>query len=394
LKYRFIPPKAKSKNKLVGLLKWDVLFHGPPPDWGLIYCVLGLLVFGWVMIYSSSALVAESKYHDQFFFLKKQIMWTLIGLAGFVVASNIPLSIWQSSSRYLFGGTVLCLILVLLVGREISGAKRWLQFAGFSFQPSELAKVASIFLVSDYLDRRQSRMKTFQKGLLPILVLMGTLLSLILIEPDLGTPMLIGGVFLFMLIVGGVKWKHLFVLGLMTLPVLLVALFKVRYRLERLMAFMDPWADAKGKGYQLIQSLIAMGSGGIFGRGIGESKVKMGSLPDCHTDFVFSILGEELGLIGTLTCVGLFLYLCLRGLRISKMAPTFFSKLAALGISLTIGFQALINMGVAVGLFPTKGMPLPFISFGGSSLLITLISMGFLASLSRQIKRSSVEKAR
>lgn len=372
-------------------LSIEALLKGPKPDVGLLYCVFGLLVFGWVMVYSSSAMMAEGRFQDQFFFLKKQLVWSFIGIAVFVGASNMPFAVWQKTTKWIYMGSVLSLVAVLLFGREISGAKRWLHFAGGGFQPSELAKIAMIFLVADYLDRRQSRLRDFKRGVLPLLLLVGVLLGLIVVEPDLGTPVLMTGVLLALLFVGGIQWRHLFLMGLLSLPLVAMAIFKVRYRLERMLAYLDPWADTKGKSYQLVQSLTAMGSGGLFGRGLGESQLKISNLPDCHTDFVFSILGEELGLIGTLACAGLFFFLCMRGLKIAKNAPDFFSKMVGVGISLMIGGQALINMGVASGLFPTKGMPLPFISFGGSSLVIVLFSAGLLASLSRQQKNTETK---
>jgi cell division protein FtsW len=261
-----------------------------------------------------------------------------------------------------------------------------------NFQPSEAAKIVMIFLVADYLDRRQSRLKDFRTGLLPLLGMVGALLGMIVIEPDLGTPVLITSVFLCLLILGGARWRHFMLLGISALPLIAIAIFKVRYRLERLMAYLNPWNDAQGKGYQLLQSMTAMGSGGIFGKGLGNSKLKISNLPECHTDFIFSILGEEIGLIGTLICATLFLFLCLRALKIAKTAPDFFSRMVAAGIGLTVGFQALINMGVASGLFPTKGMPLPFISFGGSSLFITLFSMGLLANVSRRTPRALADE--
>jgi cell division protein FtsW len=384
MKYRFVQSKAQKKSRLLTIFSLENLRRGALPDVGLLLCVFGLLVFGWVMVYSASALFAEGRYHDQFFFLKRQILWSCIGLAAFVAAANVPVSFWQSNAKLIYGATLVGLVLVLGLGHEISGAKRWLRFGGIGIQPSELAKVAGVIIISDYLDRRQSRLKDFKKGLLPLLLLMGVLIGLIAVEPDLGTPILISSVFFALLVLGGARWRHFIVLGLVSLPLVVLAVLKVRYRLHRLFAYMDPWSDARGAGYQLVQSLLAMGSGGIFGRGFGSSRIKISNLPDCHTDFVFSILGEELGLIGTLACSGLFLFLSLRGLKISKSAPNHFSKLMAAGISLTIGFQSLINMGVACGLLPTKGMPLPFLSFGGSSLVITLIFVGILAGISRQ----------
>ena len=384
--------KRKTKSKtFLSIFSLKSLWRGAGPDEGIVLCVFGLIVFGWVMVYSSSALFAEARYHDQYFFLKKQVMWSIIGIAAFLFSANVSLSFFQSKVRWLYGASLVSLVLVLFFGKEISGAQRWLRFGFVSFQPSELAKIAIIFTVADYLDRKQSRMREFKKGLVPLLGMVGLLLGLILIEPDLGTPVLMGGVCLALLILGGARWMHLFLMAIAVLPLVAVSIFKVRYRLERMMAYLNPWSDAQGTGYQLVQSLLALGSGGIFGRGLGESKIKISSLPDAHTDFVFAVLGEELGLIGTLFCASLFLFLCLRGLKIALGAKSLFARLAAAGISLTIGMQALINMGVASGLFPTKGMPLPFISFGGSSLVITLTSIGILANVSRQ-SRNSDEK--
>lgn len=362
------------------------LFRGAGPDEGILLCVFGLLVFGWVMVYSSSALFAEARYHDQYFFLKKQVMWSVIGIAAFLFSANIPLSIFQSHAKKLYAATIVALVLVLFLGRQISGAQRWLHLGFISFQPSELAKLAVVLTVADYMDRKQSRLRDFKKGLVPLLAMVGLPLALIVIEPDLGTPVLMTSVFLSLLVLGGAHWGHLIMMGLSTLPLVAIAIFKVRYRLERLMAYLNPWSDAQGKGYQLVQSLLALGSGGIFGRGLGESRIKIANLPEAHTDFVFSVLGEELGLMGTCLCAALFLFLCVRGLKIAMNAKSLFARLVAAGISLTIGLQALINMGVASGLFPTKGMPLPFISFGGSSLVIMLVSVGILANVSRQAR--------
>ncbi|OVE76745.1 putative lipid II flippase FtsW [bacterium F11] len=350
----------------------------------LLMCMLGLLILGSVMVYSSSALFAESRYQDQFFFFKRQVLWSVIGLVFFLVSSNIPLSIWQKNVHVIYGLTVCFLVLVIFFGPEIAGAKRWLRLGPFNFQPSELAKLSMVLLVGDYLDRRQSRLKDFKRGLVPLLTLVGVLLVLIFIEPDLGTPILMGGVLISLLILGGASFKHLFFMGWAILPVVALAVFQVRYRLDRFFAYLNPWEDPQGRGYQLVQSLLALGSGGIWGRGLGNSKIKISHLPDAHTDFIFSVLGEELGLIGTLACVGLFLFLAIYGLKISRRAPTHFSSLVAAGLTLMISFQALVNMGVACGLFPTKGIPLPFFSFGGSSLVIILVSFGILLRISNQ----------
>jgi cell division protein FtsW len=384
MKVKFVAKKEKKGTRLRSLFSIRELIHHAGVDEGLLFCVLGLMIFGWVMVYSSSALYAETHYHDQYYFLKRQVLWSLIGLAFFMVAANIPFKFWQKNCHIIFLVTVVALVLVLGIGPKISGARRWIRIGGFNFQPSELAKLSIILLAADYLDRRQSRLKNFKKGLLPILSMVGLVLALILKEPDLGTPVLMGAVFLALLILGGARWKHLTLMAVSAVPLIALAIFQVRYRLARLLAYLNPWSDAQGAGYQLVQSLMAMGSGGLFGRGLGESKIKIAHLPDAHTDFIFSVLGEELGLLGTLSCVALFFFLCFRGLRIARKAPTCFSMLVAAGISLTIGLQAVINMGVACGMFPTKGMPLPFVSFGGSSLVVMMLSVGILANVSRQ----------
>lgn len=391
MKVQFRSYKPEKKKKLASLFSVQSLLSGMAPDLPLLYCVFGLTLFGWIMVYSSSALMAESRYHDQYFFLKRQMAWSCIAMLFFLAASNIPLRVWQRFTKPIYLITAILLILVLMFGPTIAGAKRWFRFGFGSFQPSEMAKLAVVLMVADYLDRRQSRLKEFKRGLLPLLCLVGVPVGLIVIEPDLGTPVLMSMVCLALLVLGGAKWKHLFVMGLSLLPLMVLAVIKVKYRLARFFAFLDPWADPQGAGYQLVQSLLAMGSGGLFGRGLGNSKLKISSLPDAHTDFVFSVLGEELGLVGTLVCAGLFFFLCMRGLRIAKKAPTLYARLLAAGISLMIGLQALINMGVACGLFPTKGMPLPFISFGGSSLVFLFTSVGILSHISKLAPAMSAE---
>jgi len=347
---------------------------------------MGLLIFGWVMVYSSSALFAITRYHDQFFFLKRQLLWSVIGIFGFLAAMNTPLSFWQKNAKLFYGGTVVLLLAVLIFGPEVAGARRWLRLGPFRFQPSEMAKLAMVFVVADYMDRRQSRLRDLKKGLVPILFPTGLLLFLIFIEPDLGTPVLMSGVLLVLLILAGARWRHLVVMGLVSLPLLAAAIMKVRYRLDRFFAYLDPWSDPYGRGYQLVQSLLAMGSGGILGRGLGNSRIKISHLPDAHTDFCFFRFGRGVGVAGNTHLRGaLFIYLC-QGFKDT------FSSLMAAGIGLMIGFQALINMGVASGLFPTKGMPLPFLSFGGSSLVITFISLGILVRISHS--RPSVQETK
>ncbi len=385
-RFQYIEPKKKWP--LRSLLSPKIFSPAYSPDFPLLIAVIGLMVFGWVMVYSASALLAENRYGDQYFFFKKQMFYSILGLIGFLVSSNIPIQVWQRSSRIIYWVSVVSLVLVLFIGREVGGAQRWIKLGPLNFQPSELAKLGIIFIVADFMDRRQSRLTDFKKGVLPLIIQFAIPISLILLEPDLGTPVLLSLVVAAMLVIGGAKLKHLLVLAAGAIPLLIMGLFQFRYRVLRLFAYLDPWADPKGKGYQLVQSLLAMGAGGIWGRGLGHSKVKISSLPDPHTDFVFSVLGEELGLIGTIVCASLFFFLCFRGLKIAQNANTCFGRLIATGISLVIGMQALINMGVASGLFPTKGMPLPFVSVGGSSLIIILMSFGIISSIARQSRNS------
>jgi len=391
MKYKFRPPKPQINKKWTTFLSIKSFFRSTRSDVSLLFCVAGLLLFGWVMVYSSSALLAESRFQDQYFFLKRHILWTLVGIAAFIVSSNISISFWQYMAKPIYFFTVVALVAVLFFGPEIGGAHRWLRFGPFGFQPSELAKLSMVLILADYLDRRQSRILDFNRGLLPILFIFGLQAGLIFVEPDLGTPFLMGLVFVSILIVGGARWKH--ILGLVSVASLLFlgSLFQFKYRVARLFAYLDPWSDPRGAGYQLVQSLIAMGSGGILGRGLGNSKVKISNLPDPHTDFIFSVIGEELGLWGTLLCVGLFMYICLMGLKIAKSAPDSFSQTTAAGISLMVGYQGIINMGVACGLLPTKGMPLPFLSFGGSSIVILMISMGILIHISRSTRVAALK---
>jgi len=385
IRQQFVIKKQPKKSPL-SFLSLKSFLIGSEPDYGLILSMLGLLVFGWVMVYSSSALFAENKYHDQYYFLKRQVAWSFLGLVFFVMASNLPMSFWQRHTKKIYFLTAAVLILVLFIGPQIAGAKRWLRFGFVGVQPSELAKLALVLSVADYLDRRQSRIREFKKGLLPLLLSCGVILGLIFIEPDLGTPALISLVIFFLLILGGARFLHLFGLLSLFFVVMGFAVVFVRYRMERLFSYLNPWADPYGRGYQLVQSLLALGSGGILGRGLGNSKIKLSHLPDAHTDFIFSVIGEELGLIGTLFCAFLFLFICLRGLRVSRQAGSYFAVLVGTGLSLMLGFQALINMGVASGLFPTKGMPLPFLSFGGSSLVMNLLSIGILTQISKMAR--------
>lgn len=360
------------------------------PDNLIFFLTVVLLVLGWVTLYSASALVAENRYGDQYFFLKKQIMWSAIGMVGLVLSTRVNLRFIQKNARFILGGVLVSLVLVLILGHEVGGARRWLRIAGIGFQPSEFAKLGLVIALADYLDRKQSKLKEFWTGFMPPMAMLGAVVFLIALEPDLGTPMLIVLVGVGLIYLAGARLGHLFLLFLAGLPVLYYEVFHVAYRRQRILAFLDPWRDTQGAAYQLIQSFLALGSGGFWGKGPGESVIKMYYLPESQTDFIFSILGEEWGFIGTATLTAIFFLLAFRGFGIATRAANWFETLLAAGVSLLLGGQAAINLCVVTGLFPTKGIPLPFISFGGSSLVLTLISVGLLLNVSRRAHNPSL----
>jgi cell division protein FtsW len=259
-----------------------------------------------------------------------------------------------------------------------------LRLGGLGLQPSEFAKLAVVLALADYLDRKQSRLGNWAGGLLPALILTGVVLGLVALERDLGTPLLIGSVAIGMIYLAGARLAHLAALGSGLLPVVGTAVLAVPYRRQRLFAFLDPWHDAQGAGYQLVQSLLALGSGGFWGKGSGESTIKMYYMPESQTDFIFPIFGEEFGFWGTSLLVAIFFVLTYRCFQIAREATHSFHALTAAGVGLLLGGQVLINLGVVTGLLPTKGMPLPFVSFGGSSLLVMFTAIGLVLNVSRR----------
>jgi len=255
---------------------------------------------------------------------------------------------------------------------------------GFAFQPSELAKLALVFYLAHSMAKKEQMIRTFYVGVLPHLIVFGLFAGMLLLEPDFGTALMLSMLLYFMLFIGGARVHHLLGTGLMALPVLIYVMTKADYRIRRLMSFLDPWSDAAGSGFHVIQSLIAFGSGQIWGRGLGESRQKLFYLPEAHTDFVFSVIGEELGLLGALAVLALFGVIIARGLQLTTKIEEPFDQYLAFGLTVLLGLQALIHMGVVMGLMPTKGLVLPFISYGGSAMVINLIEAGILLGLSRR----------
>ncbi|MEW6724840.1 MAG: stage V sporulation protein E [Bacillota bacterium] len=360
-----------------------------PPDFSIFVVVSILLGIGVVMVYSSSAVKALVMHGDALHYLKRQLLWALLGFAGMVAVMRLDYWRLRPLVRPLFLITVLLLVVVLIpgIGKEINGARRWLEVGPLTMQPSELAKLSVILLLADQLARLGDQVKSFIRGLLPLLVLLGLIFALILMEPDLGTAIALAGTFVLMLYVAGARLGHLFGLGLLSVPLLVWAVWTEDYRRQRILAFLDPWADKQDTGYHIIQSLYALGSGGLFGLGLGWSRQKLFYLPEQHTDFIFAIIGEELGFIGAVSILLLFFLFMWRGYRVALSAPDLFSSLLAMGVTTLIGLQAVINIGVVTGSMPITGIPLPFVSFGGSNLVIVLAGVGFLLNISCYTRR-------
>ncbi|MFH1191573.1 MAG: putative lipid II flippase FtsW [Candidatus Omnitrophota bacterium] len=344
-----------------------------------------LVCIGIVMIYSSSSIYAWERYKDSFYFLKRHLSFLFVGSLLAFAAMVIDYRFFRKYVHWLIWIALGLLILVLIpgVGREVSGARRWFRFKFISFQPSEFANLALIIYIADFISRKEDKIKTLVAGFMPAVCMLGAVALLILLQPDLGTIIALGSVVLTMLFVGGVRGKYILNMLLCSLPVFYFLIFSVPYRRARILAFINPWLDPKGSGFQIIQSQIAIGSGGIFGRGLGHSQQKLFYLPAAHTDFIFSIIGEELGLLGTLGIIALFMIFIYQGLKIIKNAQDRFGYFLALGLILMISIKAIINIGVSCGVFPTKGLPLPFISYGGSSLIFDMVSLGILINIAR-----------
>ncbi len=344
-----------------------------------------LLSIGVVMVYSASAIVAADRFHDPYFFLKKQLFWALLGSAGLWLALRVDyrrLEGWVLP-LLIVAGALLVLVLIPPIGQAINGTRRWIRLGPISFQPAELAKLALVVYLAAFLAKKRESLADFRRGLLPPLAVAGLLAALVLAQPDLGNCLTLLTLTFALLFLAGGRVAHLGLVLLPALPLVAIAIWAAPYRLRRITAFVDPWADPRGSGFQIIQSWLAFGNGGVFGQGIGGSKQKLFYLPESHTDFIFAVIGEELGFVGAAMIVALFVVLIWRGLRIGLRAPDPFAGYLALGITVLIATQTLVNLGVVTGLLPTKGLPLPYISFGGSALLVTMLSTGVLLNISQ-----------
>jgi cell division protein FtsW len=355
------------------------------PDRILFLVTLVLVGFGVAMVFSSSAIVAKERFGDPNYFSFKQLISATLGLAVMFVVMKIDYHTYRHPVIVFSALAIVVALLVLVFFLAASAnTHRWIQFSGFSVQPSEMAKLALIFFLAYFLEKRKGKVNDLAFTLVPIAVIVALLAGLIVLQPDLGTAvslLAISGVLLF---VAGLDLRWIAVSIIFGLPVFYLLVFRVRYRRERILAFLNPWEEPLGRGFQIIQSLLSIASGGIAGLGFMEGKQKLFFLPEAHTDFIFAVVGEELGLIGTCALLGLFVLFFWRGVRASMRAPDLFGFYLALGITMMVCVQAFINMSVVLGLLPTKGIPLPFLSYGGSSFVVMLAAVGILLNISQQ----------
>ncbi len=343
------------------------------------------------MIFSTSAIYAWERHGDQYYFLKRQLMWIGLGLIAMITAAVIKLDFLEKNSKFilLFTGVLLVLVLMPSIGSRVGGARRWLKLGGWSVQPAELAKLALIIYAARFLSRNRELADDFTNGVMPLLMVVGSVVGLIILQPDLGTSVLISAIVFLMMYLGGVKLKYMLGILSAAVPALVALIMVAPYRLKRIFVFFDPWQDPDDAGYQIVQSFLALGSGGFRGRGLGASVQKLYYLPESFTDFIFSIIGEEAGFIGTSAVLLLLAALVWCGFKISVKTDDKFERLLCSGVVLMIALQSIIHIGVVTGSLPTKGLPLPFISFGGSSLMVHMFGAGLLMNVAKHSRRAA-----
>ncbi len=354
-------------------------------DHFLFLLVIALMGIGLIMVYSASSITSMAEMSDSSFYFKRQLAWVCLGLLALLGFAQIDYRRLEPLAWPLLVLSVGLLVLVLVPGvaREIGGARRWIRFAGIGFQPSEFAKICFVIYLAHAISTRQDKITDLVHGVLPDLAVMGVFFVLILKEPNLSTAAIISSVYFVLLFLGNGSLVHLGGMGVAGVTLVVALIFQESYRMRRFLAFWDPWGAAQTSGYHIIQSMIAIGSGGIWGLGLGQSRQKFHILPERHTDFIFAIICEEVGLVGGLLVITLFLLLIWRGFYIANRAPDMFGFLLASGITTIIACQTLINLGVVLSVIPTTGVTLPFVSYGGSSLLFLAGAVGILLSISR-----------
>lgn len=361
----------------------------PHHDVTLLASALTLVSLGLTMVFISSTVMANAQYQDPYFFVKRQTFYALAGVGVLVAGRTIDYHRYKDWVYWLlllaFIG--LCLVFVPGLGAKVRGAARWIRLGPLTLQPSEFAKLAMVIFLAYSLSRKQEKMKYFAIGFLPHMLIAGVFIVLIGKEPDFGTALTLTGIVFIMLLVGGTRFTYILVSFALGVPLAVYMVLRDPKKFSRILSFLDPWKYGQDVGYQLKQSLLAIGSGGLMGMGPGQSRAKLFYLPDAHTDFILSIFSEELGFLGVILVLALFTLLVYRGLLVSLRASDAYGSYLALGLTLLISLPACINMGVVSGILPTKGLSLPFLSYGGSSLLVNLLAVGILLNISSQIKR-------
>lgn len=351
----------------------------------LILSTLALVAVGVVMVYSTSYIMAMKRFGDQYFFVKKHLTYAAAGLLAFVLASRVPYTFYRKMAYPALILAALFLICIFIpgLGFTAGGARRWVRLGPIAFQPSEPAKLAVIFFMAYSLAAKSEKIKDFAVGFLPNILFPGIIILLIMSEPDLGTSITLALIVLLLNFAAGVRIRHLLALGACALPFVYIVIHKFAYMMNRIMVFLDPWKDPEGKGFQMVQSFLAFGSGGLHGAGLGEGKQKLFFLPEAHTDFILSVIGEELGLIGVGAVILLYVLFLYCGIKIAVKArgKDLHACYLALGLTFMVVLQAAINMAVVMGLLPPKGLPLPFISYGGTSLVVNMAAVGIILNI-------------
>ena len=390
--------KKSNDKKVDGFSLPQILFIlrnsnlAKPPrnaNFVLLTAIISVLcIIGAVMVLSASSVAAIANYGSAWFFFQRQVIWLILGAVAFLVMSRIPYTFWQRMTKPIVFSSIFLLILVLIpgIGIEAYGSKRWLGFSSWRFQPSEYAKIALVIFTADFLTRKKNLMGNFKQIIFPIVLTSSIFLFFVFIEPDYDSSVVLVMIVSSIMLMSGIPMNFLGKLAIPAVAILVITVFFQPYRIQRILTFTDPFKDKSNTGYQIVQSLIALGSGKTTGVGLGAGKAKWLFLPNAHTDFIFSIIGEELGLVGTLMVVGLFVAFILLGIKIVLSCDNRFAALMATGIIAWIGGQAIINLMAVIGLLPVSGITLPFVSFGGSSLLISLGAAGILANIARNSK--------
>ncbi|MCF6095303.1 putative lipid II flippase FtsW [Microaerobacter geothermalis] len=365
------------------------------PDFFILFTTLLIVGFGITMLFSASSIVSYWEMNDRWFFTRKQIIWAILGLIGMLITMNIPYSFFKRWFVLILFVILILLSLVFVkgIGIEANNARSWIGTDAFTLQPAEFAKLGLIIYLAGLISKKEGKIQDLTKGYVPAVLIIGIIFILIAKQPDYGTAMIILSIGIVMLVIGGAKLKHLFLTGLPALAIITYYVFSAEYRRVRFASFLNPWEDRYESGWQLVQSLLAIGHGGITGTGFGKSIQKFMYIPYPQNDFIFSIMAEELGFVGVSLFIFVLILLIWRSILVTQKIDDPFANLLGIGIVSMIAIQTILNIGVVTGLLPNTGVPLPFISYGGSSLIVMMTSMGIILSISREVNRMKKEKA-